>query len=234
AALQVLQAAGYRVHIAAPTASDAEPNRPLCCGRTYLSAGMVDEARSEARRVVEALRPCVARGIPIVGLEPSWLLSLRDEFLVMGLGEDADALSRHAYLFEEFLADELKAGRLNLQLNPLSQKRALLHGHCHQKAFDAVKPVKQILSLIPELKVELIESSCCGMAGSFGYEASHYETSMKMAELSLLPAVRQAGNDTILVADGTSCRHQIADGTQAEGRLRAEHVACVLQRALPN
>lgn len=233
AALQVLQAAGYRVHIAAPTASDAEPNRPLCCGRTYLSAGMVDEARSEARRVVDALRPFVARGIPIVGLEPSCLLSLRDEFLVMGLGADADALSRHAYLFEEFLAGELKAGRLNLQLNPLSQKRALLHGHCHQKAFDAVKPVQQILSLIPELKVELVESSCCGMAGSFGYEASHYETSMKMAELSLLPAVRQAGNDTILVADGTSCRHQIADGTQAEGRLRAEHVACVLQRALP-
>ena len=232
AALQVLQAAGYRVHVAAPDASDAEPQRPLCCGRTYLSAGMVDEARAEARRVVEALRPFVARGIPVVGLEPSCLLSLRDEFLVMGLGEDADALSRHAYLFEEFLARELKADRLNLKLHALPQKRALLHGHCHQKAFDAVKPVQQILALIPEMKVELIESSCCGMAGSFGYEASHYETSMKMAELSLLPAVRAADEDTLLVADGTSCRHQIADGTQAEGHLHAEHVARVLQRAL--
>nr|WP_255592634.1 FAD-binding and (Fe-S)-binding domain-containing protein [Bordetella sp. BOR01] len=232
AALRVLQAAGYEVHIAGPAANDAEPRRPLCCGRTYLSAGMVDQAKAEARRVVEALRPFVARDVPIVGLEPSCLLSLRDEFLVMGLGEDAQALSRHAYLFEEFLANELKAGRLDLKLNPLPQKHALLHGHCHQKAYDAVKPAQQILALIPELKVELIESSCCGMAGSFGYEASHYETSMKMAELSLLPAVRKAGADTLLVADGTSCRHQIADGIQAEGGLRAEHVACVLDRAL--
>lgn len=232
AALAVLQAAGYRVHVARPATDDAEPNRPLCCGRTYLSAGMVDHAKAEARRVVNALQPFVARGVPIVGLEPSCLLSLRDEFLVMGLGDDAQALSQQAYLFEEFLASELKAGRLDLKLNPLPQKHALLHGHCHQKAFDAVKPVQQILALIPELKVELIESSCCGMAGSFGYEASHYETSMKMAELSLLPAVRKADADTVLVADGTSCRHQIADGTQKEGGLRAVHVACVLQRAL--
>ncbi|OZI43294.1 FAD-binding and (Fe-S)-binding domain-containing protein [Bordetella genomosp. 4] len=232
AALAVLQAAGYRVHVARPAADDTEPHRPLCCGRTYLSAGMVDHAKAEARRVVNALQPFVARGVPIVGLEPSCLLSLRDEFLVMGLGDDAQALSQQAYLFEEFLANELKAGRLDLKLGPLPQKRALLHGHCHQKAFDAVKPVQQILALIPELKVELIESSCCGMAGSFGYEASHYETSMKMAELSLLPAVRKADADTVLVADGTSCRHQIADGTQKEGGLRAVHVACVLQRAL--
>src|SRR5690606_28414726 len=127
---------------------------------------------------------------------------------------------------------ELKAGRLNLKLKPLPQKRALLHGHCHQKAFDAVKPVQQILGMIPDLQVELIESSCCGMAGSFGYEASHYETSMKMAELSLLPAVRQADADTIVVADGTSCRHQIADGTAGSGKVHAEHVARVLQRSL--
>lgn len=232
AAQQVLQAAGYRVHVAAPAPGDAEPRRPLCCGRTYLAAGMVDQARAEARRVVNALQPFVERGVPIVGLEPSCLLTLRDEFLVMGLGDDAQALSRHAYLFEEFLSTELKAGRLNLKLKPLPQKRALLHGHCHQKAFDAVRPVQQILGLIPELKVELIESSCCGMAGSFGYEASHYDTSMKMAELSLLPAVRNAGADTLLVADGTSCRHQIADGTRADARMKAEHVARVLLRAL--
>jgi FAD/FMN-containing dehydrogenase/Fe-S oxidoreductase len=232
AALQVLQAAGYKVHVAKPAGNDSEPGRPLCCGRTYLSAGMVDQAKAEARRVVDALRPFVARGVPIVGLEPSCLLTLRDEFLVMGLGDDARALADNAYLFEEFLANELQAGRLDLKLRSLPEKRALLHGHCHQKAFDAVKPVQQILALIPDLKVELIESSCCGMAGSFGYEATHYETSMKMAELSLLPAVRKAGADTLLVADGTSCRHQIADGTQAEGGLSAQHVARVLQRAL--
>src|SRR5690606_8664275 len=122
---------------------------------------------------------------------------------------DARKLADNAYLFEEFLARELNAGKLNLKLGPLPQKKALLHGHCHQKAFDAVKPVQQILGLIPELQVELIESSCCGMAGSFGYEASHYDVSMQMAELSLLPAVRNADADTLLVADGTSCRHQI-------------------------
>ncbi|MVW78646.1 FAD-binding and (Fe-S)-binding domain-containing protein [Bordetella sp. 02P26C-1] len=233
AALAVLQAAGYRVAIARPDATDAQPQRPLCCGRTYLSAGMVDEARAEALRVVQAMRPYVERGIPVIGLEPSCLLSLRDEFLVMGLGDEAQALSTQALLFEEFLAREHQAGRLTLALQALPQKRALLHGHCHQKAFDAVKPVQRILGLIPDLKVELIESSCCGMAGSFGYEASHYETSMQMAELSLLPAMRQADTDTLLIADGTSCRHQIAHGLHTHGGRQAEHVARVLQKALP-
>ena len=165
--------------------------------------------------MVEAMRPFVARGVPVVGLEPSCLLTLRDEFLVMGLGADADALGAQAFLFEEFLAREHAAGRLNLPLKALPVAGALLHGHCHQKAFDAVRPVQTILGLIPGLKVDLIESSCCGMAGSFGYEASHYDVSMQMAELSLLPAVRAASADTLLVADGTSCRHQIADGDAA-------------------
>ncbi len=227
-ALNVLRAAGYKVHVARPGRGDAERGRPLCCGRTYLSAGLVDEARREARRVVDALRPFVARGVPVVGLEPSCLLSLRDEFLVMGLGEDARALAGRSFLFEEFLAREHQAGTLRLSLKPLPQKRALLHGHCHQKAFDAVKPVQAVLGLVPGLEVELIESSCCGMAGSFGYEASHFDVSMQMAELSLLPAVRAAGPDDLIVADGTSCRHQIADGAQR----RAEHVARVLERAL--
>ncbi|KAA0892636.1 FAD-binding and (Fe-S)-binding domain-containing protein [Pusillimonas sp. ANT_WB101] len=228
AALSVLQAAGYKVHIARAHPKDSEKDRPLCCGRTYLSAGLVDEAKAEARRVVQALSPFIARGIPVVGLEPSCLLSLRDEFLVMGMGEDASKLARLSFLFEEFLAREHTAGTLHLALKPLPEKKALLHGHCHQKAFDAVKPVLTVLAMIPELDVNLIESSCCGMAGSFGYEATHYDVSMQMAELSLLPAVRKADADTLLVADGTSCRHQIADGS---GR-KAEHVACVLARAL--
>jgi Fe-S oxidoreductase len=131
-------------------------------------------------------------------------------------------------LFEEFIARESKAGKLNLKLKALPQSTALLHGHCHQKAFDAVKPVQLVLALIPGLDVKLIESSCCGMAGSFGYEAKHYEVSMKMGELSLLPAVRQASPDTLIVAGGTSCRHQILDGAQRE----AVHVARVLEAAL--
>jgi Fe-S oxidoreductase len=231
-AMRVLQAAGYRVAVARPCANDAEGDRPLCCGRTYLGAGLVDEAKREARRMVEALAPHVAAGATIVGLEPSCLLSLRDEFLVMGLGEAAQRLSTRALMIEEFLAREQQAGRLKLAFAPLPQKRALVHGHCHQKAFDAMSPVVSVLKLVPGLQVEVIESSCCGMAGSFGYEAGHYDVSMKMAELSLLPAVRAAGDDTVIVADGTSCRHQIADGTRRSGSREALHVARVLASAL--
>jgi FAD/FMN-containing dehydrogenase/Fe-S oxidoreductase len=222
-ALKVLEAAGYRVHLSAKPGE-----RPLCCGRTFLAAGLTEEAKAEARRMLDALTPFVARGVPVVGLEPSCLLTLRDEFLVYGFGEEARKLADSALLFEEFLAREADAGRLNLPLKALPQAKALLHGHCHQKAFDAVKPVQKVLGLIPGLKVELIESSCCGMAGAFGYEKDHFEVSMKMAELSLLPAVRKAEADTLVVADGTSCRHQIKDGAAHE----ALHVARVLARAL--
>jgi len=224
AAYRVLRAAGYHVHVArAPGEA-----RPLCCGRTYLAAGQIIEAKQEARRTIDALLPFVARGVPVVGLEPSCLLTMRDEFLAYGFGEEARLLAEAAMLFEEFLARESRLGKLALKLKALPQSTALLHGHCHQKAFDAVKPVQAVLSLIPGLDVRLIESSCCGMAGSFGYEAEHYEMSMKMGELSLLPAVREAGADTLIVADGTSCRHQIADGAQRE----AVHVARVLEAAL--
>jgi Fe-S oxidoreductase len=232
AAVTVLRAAGYRVQIARAACADTEPSRPLCCGRTYLAAGLVDEARNEARRVVAALLPHVERGAAIVGLEPSCLLSLRDEFLVMGLGDAAQRLSASAFLIEEFLAREHRAGRLALSLGALPQKRALLHAHCHQKAFDAVTPVQQVLALIPELAVDLIETSCCGMAGSFGYDAAHYDVSVKMAELSLMPAVRAAAMDTLIVADGTSCRHQIADLTRGVDEREAIHVVRVLERAL--
>ncbi|RPH66991.1 MAG: FAD-binding oxidoreductase [Burkholderiales bacterium] len=228
AARRVLQAAGYRVHVARAAPGDAQPDRPLCCGRTFLATGLVDEARAEARRTLAALAPWVQRGVPVVGLEPSCLLTMRDEFLVLGLGEAAAALASQALLFEEFLVREHEAGRLKLALRAMPQRRALLHGHCHQKAFDAVAPIRTVLGLIPSLKVESIESSCCGMAGAFGYEAEHHAISMKMGEAALLPAVRAAGPDDLIVADGTSCRHQIADGTQRE----AEHVARVLERAL--
>jgi Fe-S oxidoreductase len=123
---------------------------------------------------------------------------------------------------------EKKEGRLALELKPLAEKTALLHGHCHQKAFGAMSAVQEALALVPELAVKPIESSCCGMAGSFGYEAEHYATSIAMAELSLMPAVRKADADTLIVADGTSCRHQIADGANRH----ALHVAQVLDRAL--
>lgn len=222
AALKVLQAAGYTVHIAAKKKADG---KALCCGRTYLAGGMVQEAKLKAAELVSALLPFADKGIPIVGLEPSCLLTLRDETLVMGLGDAAVTVSQQALLLEEFLAREAVAGKLDAlkaALQPVTQP-ILLHGHCHQKAFGAVSPIMDVLKLIPGAKPELIESSCCGMAGSFGYEASHYEVSIQMAELSLLPAVRKQP-DAIVVADGTSCRHQIRDGAQRE----AIHVAALL------
>jgi len=224
AALRVLEAAGYRVHVARA----ADGGRPLCCGRTFLAAGMVNEARTEARRMIDALAPYVARGIPVVGLEPSCLFGLRDEFPSMLPGEATGTLAMNALVFEEFLAREADAGRLALKLKPIAEKKALLHGHCHQKAFGAMGAVERALALVPGLVVETIESSCCGMAGAFGYDAKHYDVSMKMAEASLLPKVRAAEPGTLIVADGTSCRHQIRDGAGRE----ALHVARVLEKAL--
>jgi Fe-S oxidoreductase len=223
AALRVLLAGGYRVHI--PEAADR--GRPLCCGRTFLSAGLVDRARAELDRLVATYAPFAARGVPIVGLEPSCLLTLRDELLSLRSDDAAKSISAHALLFEEFLVGEAAAGRLRLALGPVAG-RALVHGHCHQKSFGAFKSVEQALRLIPELNVETIESSCCGMAGAFGYGAETYQASMDMAELSLLPAIRRAEPDTLIVADGTSCRHQIADGTERA----ALHVARVLAMSL--
>ena len=224
AALAVLEAAGYRVAVARAHGDD----RPLCCGRTLLTAGLVDEARSEAQRMLAAVAPAAEGGAAIVGIEPSCLLSMRDEFLVMGLGETAQRIAGRAFLVEEFLAREHAAGRLRLPLRALPQRRALLHGHCHQKAFDAMGPTVAVLRRVPGLAVEVVESSCCGMAGSFGYDSAHYDVSVAMAELSLLPAVRRADPTTLIVADGTSCRHQIADGA---GR-QALHVVRVLAQAL--
>jgi len=224
AAQAVLAAGGYRVHLL--QAEDGK--RPLCCGRTFLASGMIDEARTEARRLLAAVRPYVSRGIPIIGLEPSCLLTLRDEYRSMLPGDETEALAQQAMLLEEFLAAQQQLGKLLLKLKPLAVRRVLVHGHCHQKAFATMPAMQQTLQLIPDLEVEVIDSGCCGMAGAFGYEASHYELSMKMAELELLPAVRAADDDTLLVANGTSCRHQIEDGAQRGAR----HIACLLQDAL--
>lgn len=223
AALRVLAAGGYRVHLPKP----ASGSRPLCCGRTFLSAGLVDEAKAELDRLVAAYAPFAARGVPIVGLEPSCLLTLRDELASLRKDDDAKAVGAHALTFEEFLVREAEAGRLQLPLGAIADK-AVVHGHCHQKSFGAFKPVEQVLRLVPGLKVETIESSCCGMAGAFGYGTETYDASIEMAELSLLPVVRRADQATLVVADGTSCRHQIHDGAQRE----ALHVARVLAMSL--
>jgi FAD/FMN-containing dehydrogenase/Fe-S oxidoreductase len=221
AALRVLKAAGYSVH------SLMKGQGHHCCGRTYLAAGQVAQARDRVEALIDALLPLAQAGVPVVGLEPSCLLTLRDEALVLGLGKKAEVVAAQAVLFEEFIATEAQRGRFTVALRALEQP-LLVHGHCHQKAFDAVSPLMKVLALIPGARPELIESSCCGMAGSFGYEARHFDQSMQMAELSLLPAVRRQP-DALVVADGTSCRHQIADGAQRT----AIHAAVLLARQLP-
>ncbi|MDZ7710891.1 MAG: hypothetical protein U5K36_13185 [Roseovarius sp.] len=179
----MLSRAGYEVITAQAS------GRPLCCGRTYLAAGMIDRARAEARRTLDALLPHIRAGVPVVGLEPSCLLTLRDEFLTLLPGDDARLLSENAFLFEEFIARETRAGRLTLPLSDLG-RTAHVHGHCHQKAAGVMGDMAQALSLIPGLDRRDIESSCCGMAGAFGYQAETIEVSLTMGELSLLPAIR--------------------------------------------
>jgi FAD/FMN-containing dehydrogenase/Fe-S oxidoreductase len=213
AAVRVLAAAGYRVVL--PYAK----GRPLCCGRTYLAAGLVDKAREEARRTLRQLDGT----LPVVGLEPSCLLTLRDEYRALLPGPESDALSERALLLGEFLARE----KPEMALRPISAK-AHVHGHCHQKAFGAFPAMLDSLKRIPDLAVSPIASSCCGMAGAFGYQAETVEVSHAMAEAGLLPAVRKAATNDIVVADGTSCRHQIRD----LGGREAIHSVRLLERAL--
>jgi Fe-S oxidoreductase len=216
AAVRVLRAAGYTL------GTVQKPRGHYCCGRTYLSSGMVQSAKAKVSELIDALLPYARAGVAVVGLEPSCLLTLRDEALVMGLGERAQCVSTQALLFEEFVSREVAAGRFKLKLKAAGAP-LLLHAHCHQKAFGAVKPILDVMRLIPDAEPELIESSCCGMAGSFGYQADHYAVSLQMAEANLLPAIRQRP-EAIIVADGTSCRHQIRHGAQRE----AIHVARLL------
>lgn len=222
AARTVLHNAGYRVHIA-----QLPGQRKLCCGRTYLATGMVDQARHEATRMIQALLPWAQKGVPIVGLEPSCLLTLRDEYKSLLPGPETELVASRAMLLEELIMQESDAGRLDWTLTAPAP-HVLVHGHCHQKAMDAFGAVQRTLTLIPGMKVSIIESSCCGMAGAFGYGRDTAAVSMKMAELDLLPAVLSADDQSLIVADGTSCRHQIADGGQRE----ALHVVRVLAMAL--
>lgn len=227
AAQRVLEAAGYRVELARPAPEAPEPERPLCCGRSWLAAGMVAEARQEARRMLAGLAPALAQGWPVVGLEPSCVLALRDDYRSLGLGPEGAALAGRVFMFEEFLARALEEG-LQLPLRPLATDQAWLHGHCHQKAFGLMPATRRVLAQIPGLVVHGVESSCCGMAGSFGLEAEHAERSAAMAEAALWPALRQAPPRAAVVADGFSCRHQIRRGTDRAPR----HVAQYLRDAL--
>ncbi|MGZ5098297.1 MAG: FAD-binding and (Fe-S)-binding domain-containing protein [Usitatibacter sp.] len=220
AARTVLEATGHNV-----IAVRGPDGRALCCGRTYLSAGMVDAARAEARRTMQALAPYLEKGTPVVGLEPSCLFTFRDEYLAMFPGDALAGKLANAMLADQYLAAEIQAGRIEAPWRKTPAAPIRVHGHCHQKAFGAFDATLALLRTIPGAHVEAIESSCCGMAGAFGHE--HYEVSMKMGEAALLPAVRAAAAATI-VAAGTSCRQQIAHGAQRGAR----HPLVILAEAL--
>jgi Fe-S oxidoreductase len=223
AAVRVLKSANVSLKVA----SAPKGERPLCCGRTFLSAGLVEEAKIEARRLIDALLPYAQDGIPIIGLEPSCLLTLRDEIPSLLPGKDTEILASQARMLEEFIADQEDNARFSLPLQSPASK-ILLHGHCHQKAMGVMSSIEKTLSLLPDTTVETVETSCCGMAGAFGYGTETHEVSLKMAEADLLPAIRRADNKTLIVADGTSCRHQIKDTTDRN----PIHIARVLEMAL--
>lgn len=226
AARRVLLALGYRLH----QPSTGSVARPLCCGRTLLTSGQIDLARQEASRMADTLLPLIAKGARVVGLEPSCILTLRDEFAALLPKEQSEPLAQAAKLFEEVLAQDHAAGLFTAPFADQGGRVAHLHGHCHQKSFALMGAVETVLALVPGLKVQPIESSCCGMAGAFGHQRETYDVSMAMGEANLLPAVRGAAPDDLIVADGTSCRSQVKDGT---GR-QALHVARVLDQALSN
>lgn len=223
ATVNVLSAANVRVH----TASAPKGERPLCCGRTFLSAGLVDEAKIEAQRLVDTLLPYAKKGIPIIGLEPSCLLTLRDEIPALLPGKDTELLALHARMLEEYIADQEDNPQFQLPLKSPAPK-VMLHGHCHQKAMGVMSSIEKTLSQLPDTQIEIIETSCCGMAGAFGYGIDTHEISLKMAEIDLAPAIRKADIDTLIVADGTSCRHQVADSTER----KPIHVARLLEMSL--
>ncbi|MEN0005030.1 MAG: FAD-linked oxidase C-terminal domain-containing protein [Bacteroidota bacterium] len=205
-AIQLLQRLGYQVQLIAHAES----------GRAHLSKGLLDQARQFATQNVQTFADKATQTMPLIGLEPSAILSFRDEYPKLvppDLREKATQLASSTFLIEEFLCREAKAGRITPAQFSDTPKHILLHGHCHQKALSELSDAAYLLSLPAKYTVEIIPSGCCGMAGSFGYEQEHYEVSMKIGEEVLFPAVRKATTTTVIAAAGTSCRHQIADGT---------------------
>jgi hypothetical protein len=220
-AILLLEKLGYKVLIPSHLES----------GRTYLSKGLVRKAKDLAVKNIAFLKDKISDNTPLIGLEPSAILTFRDEYLDLvppQLQAAAEHIAHHTFLIDEFLAREMEVNHISKAYFTKEKKHILFHGHCHQKALSSVSPSQKILSLPENYTVEVLPTGCCGMAGSFGYEKEHYDMSMKIGELVLFPAVRKADKGELIVATGTSCRHQIKDGT---GRI-AYHPVEVLSRAL--
>ncbi len=221
ATIELLELLGYEVRIPNHTES----------GRASLSKGLVRRAKKFAEENVKLLSGIVSEDTPLIGIEPSAILGFRDEYLSLLKGQqlaDARAMAPHCLMLDEFLARETDAGRIDSRLFTEEKQEIRLHGHCHQKALASVDPTMKVLGLPKNYSVRLIPSGCCGMAGSFGYEKEHYEVSMNVGELVLFPSVRKQGEEVLIAAPGTSCRHQIHDGTGRE----ALHPAQILRAAL--
>jgi len=222
-AIQLLEKLGYEVII--PRHEES--------GRTWLSKGLVREAKKIVNRNIGLLSPLISAETPLIGIEPSAILTFRDEYIDLaddGQFEKAKAMSKNVFLVDEFIAREIANGNITKDLFTKEKKTIQLHGHCQQKALSSVAASVSMLSLPENYTVETIPSGCCGMAGSFGYEKEHYDLSMKIGEMVLFPTVRSQAADTIIAAPGTSCRHQVKDGT---GR-KALHTVEVLYEALLN
>ncbi|KQC29033.1 FAD-binding and (Fe-S)-binding domain-containing protein [Flagellimonas eckloniae] len=198
-------------------------------GRTYLSKGFLRQAKKLVHKNLEKLETILEENLPIVGLEPSAILSFRDEYKRLHHNKkQAEKLASNSFIMEEFLASEIHKGNISSDSFTLEERVVKIHNHCHQKALSNQKVTFDVLNLPKNYKVTIIASGCCGMAGSFGYEKEHYKTSMQVGELKLFPAVRKSSADTIVAANGTSCRHQIKDGTKRE----AQHPVSILRQAL--
>lgn len=220
-AVKLLDRLGYEVEMPAHGES----------GRAHLSKGLIKDAKKLAERNINLLADKVSADTPLIGIEPSAIFSFKDEYIDLTKGEmkeKARKIAEHTFLIDEFLAEEIQKGKIQADQFTTEKKRVRLHGHCHQKALSSQVPTKRMLSLPKNYEVLIIPSGCCGMAGSFGYEKEHYEVSMKIGELVLFPTVRNEADETIIAAPGTSCRHQIKDGT---GR-GAKHPVEVLWEAL--
>ena len=219
AAIEVLNTLGYRLHLVYTES-----------GRSFLSKGFLKQAKDCAQKSLSVFRPYLERGLPIVGLEPSGILSFRDEYPRM-LSEEplAKALKKNSFLIEEFLLSELKSEKISLDQFSDRHRKLKVHVHCHQKAHSNQKITFDLLNALPFYDVTLMTTGCCGMAGSFGYEKEHYDLSMKIGGLKLFKAVRSADDNTLIVANGTSCRHQIKDGTQKKALHPVEVLAMALK-----
>ena len=212
-AIKVLNKLGFQTII--PSYDKDNLDRPLCCGRTYISYGQLDKAANELNRFNDYIIKNDYYNLPVVGIEPSCLLTFSDEYQKLKDVKNREKIKNKFYLLEEFILEHIENDN-NIKINKFDQN-VLIHGHCHQKSQDRMKGLKNLLSKL-KINNKMIESSCCGMAGSFGYDSKHYEISKKMANLSLIPAVNNSDEKDFIIANGTSCRHQISDLSDKKGK----------------